>query len=45
MVAIELFANMTAEQRQYAQLHETDVAEFYGPGADDLEYDDGGLGL
>ena len=45
MVVIELFANMTVEQQQYAQLHEADVAEFYGPGADDLEYDDGGLGL
>ena len=45
MVDIELFANFTVEQQQYAQRHEADVAEFYGPGTDDLEYDDGGMGL
>lgn len=45
MVEIELFANFTVEQQQYAQLHEADAAEFYGPDVDDLEYDDGGLGL
>lgn len=44
MVRIDLYANRTLEQRKFAELHEADPAEYYGL-VEDLEYDDGGLGL
>lgn len=45
MVEMELYANATVEQRRIATLHEADPAEFYGPAVEDMEYDDGGIGL
>ena len=44
MLEVELYATATVDQRRIAQLHEADPAEFYGL-VEDLEYDEGGLGL
>ena len=45
MMRIDLYANRTLEQRQFAQLPEADPAELCGLDYDQLEYEDGGLEL
>jgi hypothetical protein len=45
MVRIDLYANRTLEQRQFAQLPDADPAELCGPDYDQLECANGGLEL